>query len=207
MTHFSFVCRDRDARGRERIGNGISRRPLIEAKLHESVWWRRDSMTLRVRSRRRLSDACAVFVAERSVENALGRCRALSDARRILLHPAARASELVRGEIRAMTPASGAHGAVAAAIFRAIDRFVEDNHLGMCFADNTGFALPGIENTVRSPDAAFVRAERLPTAGIGAGWISVAPDLVVEIVSPNETRAEVEEKLRTIGLPERHWRG
>lgn len=112
-------------------------------------------------------------------------------------HPAsARASELVRGEVRVMTTAGGAHGVVAAAIFRALDRFVEENHLGMCFSDNTGFALPGIENTVRSPDAAFVRADRLPPDGIGAGWIALAPDLVVEILSPNEMQAQLDEKLR-----------
>jgi Uma2 family endonuclease len=102
----------------------------------------------------------------------------------------------MRGEVRAMTPASAAHGAVAAAIFRALDRFVEDHQLGMCFTDNTGFALPGVENTVRSPDAAFVRADRLPAAGIGLGWMALAPDLVVEILSPNESLSEVEEKLR-----------
>jgi Uma2 family endonuclease len=127
----------------------------------------------------------------------------LEDAGRLLTadeflrHPAAnRPSELVRGEVREMTPAGGAHGVIAAAVFRALDRFVEENHLGICFSDNTGFALAGVENTVRSPDAAFVRADRLPAAGIGSGWMTVAPDLVVEIVSPNETDSELEEKLR-----------
>jgi Uma2 family endonuclease len=59
-----------------------------------------------------------------------------------------------------------------------------------------GFALPGIPDTVRSPDAAFVQNERLPAEGIGPGWISVAPDLVVEIRSPTETFVELEDKLR-----------
>jgi Uma2 family endonuclease len=114
-----------------------------------------------------------------------------------LTHPAsARASELVRGEVRVMTPAGGAHGVVAAAVFRALDRFVEDNQLGMCFSDNTGFALPGLDNTVRSPDAAFVKADRLPIDGIGSGWIAVAPNLIVEIISPSETPTALEEKLR-----------
>lgn len=114
-----------------------------------------------------------------------------------LTHPAAtRTSELVRGVVREMTPGGGAHGVIAAAIFRALDRFVEDNQLGMCFSDNTGFALPGVENTVRSPDAAFVRRDRLPVDGIGSGWMTVAPDLVVEIISPNETAAQLEEKVR-----------
>jgi Uma2 family endonuclease len=41
-----------------------------------------------------------------------------------------------------------------------------------------------------------VRNERLPAEGIGPGWISVAPDLVVEIRSPTETFVELEDKLR-----------
>jgi Uma2 family endonuclease len=106
------------------------------------------------------------------------------------------ASELVRGKVRMMTPAGGAHGVVSAAVFRAPDRFVEDNRFGQCFTDNTGFALPGIPHTVRSSDAAFVRNERLPAEGIGPGWISVAPDFVVEIRSPTETLVELEEELR-----------
>ena len=32
--------------------------------------------------------------------------------------------------------------------------------------------------------------------GIGAGWMNVAPDLVVEILSPSETNTALEEKLR-----------
>jgi Uma2 family endonuclease len=114
-----------------------------------------------------------------------------------LTHPAAAgASELVRGEVRVMTPASGAHGVIAGRIFAALNAFVEPRQLGQCFPDNTGFLLPGLRDTVRSPDAAFVRGECLPEQGIGAGWVAVAPDLVVEILSPSETASELEEKLR-----------
>ena len=35
----------------------------------------------------------------------------------------------------------------------------------------------------------------LPEKGIGSGWISVAPDLVIEIVSPTETAVALEDKL------------
>jgi Uma2 family endonuclease len=108
---------------------------------------------------------------------------------------AAGSSELVRGEIRVMTPASGAHGAVAGTIFAALNAFVESRQLGMCFPDNTGFLLPGLGDTVRSPDAAFVRSDRLPANGIGPGWILAAPDLVVEVLSPTETSSELEAKL------------
>jgi Uma2 family endonuclease len=95
-----------------------------------------------------------------------------------------------------MTPASGAHGAVAGAIFAALNAFVEARQLGVCFPDNTGFALPGLDDTVRSPDVAFVRADRLPADGIGAGFVAAAPDLVVEVLSPTESASDLEDKLR-----------
>jgi Uma2 family endonuclease len=95
-----------------------------------------------------------------------------------------------------MTPASGAHGVVAGVVFAALNAFVEAEQLGLCFPDNTGFLLPGLGDTVRSSGAAFVRADKIPTDGIAAGWVAVAPDLVVEIVSPNEAATELDEKLR-----------
>ena len=113
-----------------------------------------------------------------------------------LTHPSAERSELVCGDVRMMTPASGAHGAIAGTIFAALNGYVEKDHLGLCFPDNTGFLLPGLGDTVRSPDVAFVREDNLPRQGIGAGWMNVAPDLVVEILSPSETRQSLEEKLR-----------
>ncbi|MEO8621987.1 MAG: Uma2 family endonuclease [bacterium] len=112
-------------------------------------------------------------------------------------HPAAAgASELVRGEIRAMTPASGPHGVIVGTLFAALNQFVETHQLGLCFPDNTGFQLPNLEDTVRSPDVAFIRADRLPQHGIARGWVPIAPDLVVEVLSPDETPAALEEKLR-----------
>lgn len=117
--------------------------------------------------------------------------------REFLTHPAAQAaSELVRGEVRVMTPAGGAHGVVASRMFAAMNAFVEAHDLGQCFADNTGFQLPGLPDTVRSPDAAFVRKDKLPLDGIDSGWVTVAPDLIVEVRSPTETQRELEEKLR-----------
>jgi Uma2 family endonuclease len=114
-----------------------------------------------------------------------------------LTHPlAAGRSELVRGDVRLMTPASGAHGVIAGRLFAALNAFVEERQLGQCFPDNTGFLLPGLGDTVRSPDVAFVDASRLGSDGIGPGWIAVAPDLAVEILSPNETAAELDAKLR-----------
>jgi Uma2 family endonuclease len=111
-------------------------------------------------------------------------------------HPAASGgSELVRGVVRMMTPASGVHGVVSCNVLRVLSTYVREHRLGRCFADSTGFALPGLPNTVRAPDASFVRAERLPHDGVGGGWVELAPDLAVEVLSPTETASDVSEKL------------
>ena len=122
-----------------------------------------------------------------------------------LHHPAANErTELVRGHIQVMTLASAAHGLVSGTVFHLIATHVRQHHLGACFADSTGYTLPNLLNTVRAPDASFVRHDRLPTAGVGAGFLEMAPDLAVEVLSPSESRADVAAKLadyRDAGTP------
>lgn len=104
-------------------------------------------------------------------------------------------TELVRGSIRMMSPASPVHGLVSGRIFHLLAAFVSTHQLGACFADSTGYVLPNLTNTVRAPDASFVRADRLPPEGVGYGFFQLAPDLAVEVLSPSESRAEVQGKL------------
>ena len=113
-----------------------------------------------------------------------------------LHHPAANErTELVRGHIKVMTPASAAHGLVSATVLHLLATHVRKHQLGACFADSTGYTLPNLLNTVRAPDASFVRRDRLPTAGVGAGFLEMAPDLAVEVLSPSESRTDVAAKL------------
>lgn len=50
-------------------------------------------------------------------------------------------------------------------------------------------------NTVRAPDVAFVRRERVAAVGAGSGYWPGAPDLAVEVVSPGDLYTEVDEKV------------
>ena len=122
-----------------------------------------------------------------------------------LHHPAANErTELVRGHIQVMTPASAAHGLVSGTVLHLLATHVRQHHLGACFADSTGYTLPNLLNTVRAPDASFVRRDRLPTAGVGAGFLDMAPDLAVEVLSPSESRTDVAAKVadyRIAGTP------
>jgi Uma2 family endonuclease len=113
-----------------------------------------------------------------------------------LAHPDANErTELVRGRIRMMTPASAPHGLVSGNVFSLLSAHVRQHRLGTCFADSTGYALPNLPNTVRAPDASFVRADRLPAEGISGGFLKLAPDLAVEVLSPSESESDLAEKL------------
>jgi Uma2 family endonuclease len=102
--------------------------------------------------------------------------------------------ELVRGELRKMTPAGNKHGYLALRIASRLERHVEDNGLGKTYAAETGFKLSSDPDTVRAPDAAFVSRARLEEVGEIEGYWPGAPDLAVEVISPSDTHTEVVEK-------------
>ena len=103
--------------------------------------------------------------------------------------------ELVKGKVYEMAPAGGRHGSIAMNTGIILGSHVRANSLGRVFAAETGFILRREPDTVRAPDAAFIAQSRLPADGIPDSFIELAPDLVVEVVSPNDRRREVREKV------------
>lgn len=90
-------------------------------------------------------------------------------------------------------PAGAAHGGYAMDLGSRIASHVRENGLGRVFAAETGFVLSDETSTVRAPDVAFVAAERLPPAGLPAGYLPFAPDLAVEIASPSNRASDLEQ--------------
>src|SRR5215217_3339557 len=103
--------------------------------------------------------------------------------------------ELVRGELRKMTPAGNVRGRVVVRITWPLAQHVEANVLGVVYAAETGFVLARDPDTVRAPDVAFVSRERVEAVGEVEGYWPGAPDLAVEVISPNDSHVEVEEKV------------
>lgn len=103
--------------------------------------------------------------------------------------------ELIKGELRRMAPTGDEHGQVAMELASALHRHVKRNKLGNVYAAETGFKLESDPDTVRAPDIAFVRAERVQETGPLAGYRFGAPDLVVEVLSPSDRMREVAEKV------------
>ena len=103
--------------------------------------------------------------------------------------------ELVRGELRRMTPAGNVHGRVAMNVALPLAQYVKAHNLGIVYAAETGFRLATDPDTVRAPDVAFVSRERVEAVGEVEGYWPEAPDLAVEVISPNDSHVEVEEKI------------
>ncbi len=93
--------------------------------------------------------------------------------------------ELVRGLLIVREPAGYRHGRVAAEIGSRLAAHVSANDLGQVLAAETGFKLASQPDTVRAPDVAFISHERTPEPE-PTGYAELAPDLVVEVRSPDD---------------------
>ncbi len=103
--------------------------------------------------------------------------------------------ELVRGELRKMAPAGARHGRSAGKVARPLMNHVATNNLGEVYIAEAGFLLSTDPDIVRVPDVAFVRRERFELVGDVDGFFPGPPDLVVEVISPNDRYTEVAEKV------------
>ncbi|MBX9792547.1 MAG: Uma2 family endonuclease [Pirellulales bacterium] len=104
--------------------------------------------------------------------------------------------ELVLGALQVMSPAGLEHGWVAAKLWSYLTRYLMDRDLGTAFSTETGFVLSRNPDTVRAPDIAFVRANRLVQTGIIQKYFPGAPDLAIEIISPEDRYSEVDAKVQ-----------
>ncbi|MGA2059558.1 MAG: Uma2 family endonuclease [Thermoguttaceae bacterium] len=103
--------------------------------------------------------------------------------------------ELVRGEVFMMSPAGSQHGWIIGKLTILLGRFVLDKKLGGIMGAETGFILRRDPDSVRAPDVAFIRADRLPEK-LPQGYFDGAPDLAVEVLSPNDRASGVQSKIR-----------
>jgi Uma2 family endonuclease len=104
--------------------------------------------------------------------------------------------ELDGGELIRMAPAGEEHGRIEGDLYGLLFAEVRRLRLGQLYPSDTGFILSESPGTVRSPDIAFVRKERLPLPTRGpSGYILGPPDLAIEIQSTSQSPADLARKV------------
>jgi Uma2 family endonuclease len=106
----------------------------------------------------------------------------------LLVMPDRKAYELIDGHLveRSMCRLSSW---VGGRLHRFIDIFAKEHQCGWTFPAHQGCTgFPDAPGKVRRPDASFVRIDRLPGGLTSEGYIDVAPDLAVEVLSPNDNQ-------------------
>ncbi len=114
----------------------------------------------------------------------------------LLLYSQGVRGELIRGVLTEVTPVGQEHGEIVTNLVLALGNFVKPRGLGRLTASDAGVWLERDPDTVREPDIAFFSAARMPPGVRVTGYSEIAPDLVVEIVSPGDSRREVRDKAR-----------
>ncbi|HXD86899.1 MAG TPA: Uma2 family endonuclease [Urbifossiella sp.] len=102
--------------------------------------------------------------------------------------------ELVRGEVITMPGPNWQHGEIAANVAVAIKLFLRKNKIGRVTVEGGNITERG-PDTVRSPDVSFMSMERMPLDEKMDRYAEGAADLCVEVLSPSNTRAEMNEKI------------
>jgi Uma2 family endonuclease len=101
--------------------------------------------------------------------------------------------ELIQGVVVTMPPPGTRHGVCCLKIGRRVGGFVDDHNLGTVASNDSGFVTEKNPDTVRGADVAFWSRQRLPA--IPEGYAEVAPELAVEVVSPEDHFSRVQRKL------------
>lgn len=96
-----------------------------------------------------------------------------------------RPTELVRGEIVEQEMPDSRHGSVCAAVAAFLLLWARRSRIGFVFSNDSHVLTERDPDTVRGPDCAFIRADRLPDNQLPERTLLVPVDLAVEVLSPS----------------------
>ena len=102
--------------------------------------------------------------------------------------------ELIRGVFHPAMPTGGRHGKIEARVAWLLGNVVQPSGRGTVMTGDPGIVLEQGPDTVRAPDVAYFSVERLPLDADITGFLDIVPDLIVEVVSPDDRATEVREK-------------
>jgi Uma2 family endonuclease len=104
--------------------------------------------------------------------------------------------ELVRGEIVPMSPGGVRHSLVTGNAFRLLDAHCRPRGIGRVLTGEAGVIVARGPDTVRGADVAFISYDRLPKdAVLEDGFLSQAPELIIEVLGKDTSWAKIEKKI------------
>jgi Uma2 family endonuclease len=102
--------------------------------------------------------------------------------------------ELIDGRIVPLSPTGGRQGIIESRLASAVSFFVQQHDLGWVLTGEVGIYIRRDPDRVRGADIVFLSRERWRD-GPSEGFLDGSPDLVVEIMSPNDRWQEVRQKI------------
>lgn len=102
--------------------------------------------------------------------------------------------ELIDGRIVSMSPTGGEHAFIEFNLGRHLGNFVADRQLGWVLGGEVGIYIRRNPDRVRAADVTFISNKRSPQRP-AKGFLEVAPELVVEVMSPDDRWQDVRQKL------------
>ena len=102
--------------------------------------------------------------------------------------------ELIDGKVVPMNPTNPEHGFVESNLCSEIRSFVRSRNLGWVITGEIGIYIRRNPDRVRGADIVFLSKKTFPSLPT-QGFLEVAPDLVVEVVSPGDPWREIEDKI------------
>jgi len=94
--------------------------------------------------------------------------------------------ELVRGKVVEMNMPMPRHGQVCSKIDRIYGNYAEDHDLGHVVSNDTGVVTERDPDSVRGADIAFYSYSKVAKGPLPTEHLSVAPDVVFEVLSPDD---------------------
>ena len=104
--------------------------------------------------------------------------------------------ELIEGRVVPVSPGGTEHSLITANAFRILDAFVRQAHLGWVLTGEVGFYTRRAPDTVRGADIVYISTDRFERRTRELTFLDVAPELVVEVLSRDDTVMDLAAKLR-----------
>ena len=104
--------------------------------------------------------------------------------------------ELVDGEVVELPGAGGYHATLVLHIFDLVRAYVQAHDLGLLYPDALTYSLQRSPDVLRIPDISFIASTDIPDDWPPIGYVDVVPSLVIEVISPGNSAAEIRRRIR-----------